>query len=425
MSAVSETKFPPSIDLVIGKCLAKLPRDRYQSAKELAIDLERIKDGKEVTTCLPLSNKQSEFMRQNERSGNIVSPAALLVFAALLSLPLSAGLIWLFTRDHSPRRPEPTAKIEKPLDTAKSPSLTLPEVADDDNVGAKEFSKSEKPYCLNKATLNGKQLKVFSFSQSFSIGNLTYFDEGLPHNLDARGECVIPADASLSLNSNSTVGEFPELLKKFKKDDLSGIAIGKGTSATIMPYVGKMTSLNYLSLPGISYDYQDLPYLSPLTKLADLHIELTPAGITSLSKTKLVGQLSRLSLRGPSNISALLKELAKSVKLEWLDLDHIMLSEADVENITAIKNLKHLSFKNMIVSPENLDQLALLPKLKSLSLHRGVTLDEKSFEVLKKFKNLKTLLLPDGQLDALQEQQLIRALPRLKRIRQPARIYQF
>ncbi|MBA4078379.1 MAG: hypothetical protein C0508_25345, partial [Cyanobacteria bacterium PR.023] len=39
---------PKSIDLVLAKCMAKSPEDRYQSAKELALDLTRVLEGKEV-----------------------------------------------------------------------------------------------------------------------------------------------------------------------------------------------------------------------------------------------------------------------------------------------------------------------------------------------------------------------------------------
>lgn len=45
---VAAGTFPPSIDLVLVKCLAKLPQDRYQSAMELAADLTSIKNGKEL-----------------------------------------------------------------------------------------------------------------------------------------------------------------------------------------------------------------------------------------------------------------------------------------------------------------------------------------------------------------------------------------
>ncbi len=53
-------KFPPSLDVVLAKALAKSPQDRYQSAKELAIDLTRIREGKDLlaySTAMAVNKK--------------------------------------------------------------------------------------------------------------------------------------------------------------------------------------------------------------------------------------------------------------------------------------------------------------------------------------------------------------------------------
>ncbi len=60
-------KFPPSLDVVLAKALAKLPQDRYQSAKELAIDLTRIREGKDLLAYSPAMalNKKKNQARKD------------------------------------------------------------------------------------------------------------------------------------------------------------------------------------------------------------------------------------------------------------------------------------------------------------------------------------------------------------------------
>ncbi len=60
-------KFPPSLDVVLAKALAKFPQDRYQSAKELAIDLTRIREGKDLLAYSPAMalNKKKNQARQD------------------------------------------------------------------------------------------------------------------------------------------------------------------------------------------------------------------------------------------------------------------------------------------------------------------------------------------------------------------------
>lgn len=55
LSDVCDIAFLPSLDVVIAKCLAKLPQDRYQLAKEMAIDLTRIKEGKNLEAYVDCS----------------------------------------------------------------------------------------------------------------------------------------------------------------------------------------------------------------------------------------------------------------------------------------------------------------------------------------------------------------------------------
>ncbi|GEM_PF-60166 len=81
-------KYPPALDRVLAKCLAKRPQDRYQSAKEMALDLGRVLEGKEVMAPELASSPQDRSAHSAKSSDRTFQ----------LSLPLilvAAGLVVL------------------------------------------------------------------------------------------------------------------------------------------------------------------------------------------------------------------------------------------------------------------------------------------------------------------------------------------
>jgi eukaryotic-like serine/threonine-protein kinase len=70
----------PELERIIGKCLEKEPENRYQSAKELAIDLRRM--------LAPGAVKTAEVPGAGRKLSKVLVPAALILVAALLGARL-------------------------------------------------------------------------------------------------------------------------------------------------------------------------------------------------------------------------------------------------------------------------------------------------------------------------------------------------
>lgn len=110
-------KYPPALDRVLAKCLAKRPQDRYQSAKEMALDLGRVLEGKAVMAPELASLSPDRSAHSTESSDRAFQlPLPLILCAAGLAAVLVAGsayfILWPTSTAHHSQQLVSTADNE-------------------------------------------------------------------------------------------------------------------------------------------------------------------------------------------------------------------------------------------------------------------------------------------------------------------------
>jgi serine/threonine-protein kinase len=96
-------RFSHSIELVVAKCLAKLPQERYQSAKEMSIDLTRIKEGKDLRDYYDKTeqNKLARYHGNNDDSSKKDKRIGVcLAFVSLVFAALTAPVLFIHIVDN-------------------------------------------------------------------------------------------------------------------------------------------------------------------------------------------------------------------------------------------------------------------------------------------------------------------------------------
>ena len=196
--------------------------------------------------------------------------------------------------------------------------------------------------------------------------------------------------------------------------------------------IGRLNDLKSLTLYGQCKGLTDetLPHLTGLTKLEELGtdgIQVSDAGLAMLTALTNLRSLSffhpSFGMKGFDGSGfAALKALPK---LERLTIAGTPFNDKGMAAVTEIKQLRDFRTWHTYQTQAGNESLAKLPELKSLWLGQrlrrydggsnAASLDDSTFAVLRKLKTLESLTLDEARLSLAALQQL-KELPRLKKL---------
>jgi serine/threonine protein kinase len=420
--------FPPGLELVLAKCLAKLPQNRYQSAKELAIDLTRIKDGKIIEGYARARNRAtlSEEEEEEDTARPRLRPTVSIFVAGGV---LSIGLVLAFATLVAIQRSTQTPKEDSTVSSTESPALVrVRKMFGDElvkfdsnptqpvpNETIERFLQAQTGFYSKSKIIGSKKVKVFSFPKQFSIGSITSINKIAVRKSEARGEVVIESGSTINFTADTIVADYTELLKFFRPDELESLSIAAADSnkESLLTNVSALSSLKELNLSHCELTERDLVSLNRLNKLKTLSIKLASTDGAALAKYKYLKQLHELHIDTPTHLTPLLRALKTSQNLDWLAIEHATLSKEDIRELASLQQLRCLVLNDSSVSNADLESLTALKHLLRLDIRRCNKLDINCIGSLKKLTSLQIVLPPDTLISPEIERELRKALPKL------------
>lgn len=421
-----DVDFPIELEEVIATMLEKSREDRYESLAEVANELLRIERGENKP--IPRERAANDIHRQNQwlpdreisledtqnRTGQraqALTKAQLLLVAALALTGLATTLYLLFPVKVKSAKTVATYEQLVPIPKGEmSESYEL--ISKEESKEINEYLASHKGSYSRTENINGKLLKVFDFPEKFSLGRIYYNQGQNGDRFEAIGTQSIPANSHTKLQGSRFVQAYPELLTRFRPDDLNWFSINEVAprNPKLATSVAHLRLLDHLDLKRCALNSIDLKVLEALKRLTVLNISQSVKS-KELAEFALLKQLRSLQLEYLEDPSVLIKTLQTYNNLECLDLRHVKLNKNDYICLSQMSRLLSLTAKDCHMTDSDVEALSKLSNLRFFNIDACNDLTSNCLASIRKFKNLRHLVLPEGLYQKQTKKKLQQLLP--------------
>lgn len=430
MAEKAGRSFPPALEAVIAKCLAKDPDDRYDTANEMAEDLSLIAQGKEPKVMQmqnAVSDKESnknsnksakgEKNRlqtdtgrrsetrdggQNEGTGislPFVAICATVALSAVLTIALGVSLIFSNEKNIPRAKGNNNLAREKgSMNQSSSQPLGGVEQGSRDTLGGADTQVVELLQSIKK---NGKFRKrdlesqfpgeiIFEFPKDMTVGKLTYssapwiFDGDaalhartelarLPEPFLCRGQLSVEKGLPLQFTMMQPVPNLG-ILSGFEGEDLSELILNRCdlSQPVSMDDLIKLKSLKSIDFRFCDLSDASLLRLNEMPKIIALDLADNPCTNQTIESLNCLKRLQKLRISADAFTDDLLKKLQGIDKIKSLHV-HGVLSLDGLKLIAQTKSLKSLTLEVAVITPELLKILKEAKSLEKVEMEECIT----------------------------------------------------
>lgn len=419
LGEVAGVGFPPELEAVVAKMLAKVPDDRYRSLAEVAsvlLTIERKYSGAPLPlgSAEPLRINEALFdtdliASENSETGESNSfekrnSKSVLAIAALFSVVAIVAIIFLCSRLWaSPAKPKvavssatyvglhPSIEPSKKQLAAELDAVEVTSSPETDKAIALFMKERKEPYFTR-----AKDGTVsFSFPDQISIGVIETIGAGGQRSYQAMGKFTLPPWRQISFTANAISLAHPELLKFFPANSLDCLKFAglKPRSAVLIDFIMRQQNLSVLDLSATEINESDLRAISGLKKLGSLSIDTSSISNRALFASKLLQRLECVGLLNLRDSTPVLQSLLASKRLNSLALMSAKLNKSDFAIIAQMSRLTSLDLSGTSIDDNDLKQLTVLRNVRFINLF-ATRITKKSVPTLRRFPALHDPVLP-------------------------------
>lgn len=455
---IGDMEYPPQLERIIAKMLAKAPEQRYQSLAETAKDLlllerslgqpsyrrtelrrtasdteldnhnrldysDQLDDRDDIDDIKPSLMERIQNSPKPLTVAVLVLAAAALLTTRILTAPKPEKKLASIEEINrtATNKKETDKKVisstresstkEEPIDTKYYDGLIRDRAQQQDPLFLPEIGP-DKPFFSKVIGKGASAVRHFTIPKELDLGTIRYGLRNAKHQ-KAQGSFDLPENEVRELEPSQAAVTHSRIFKRFQDGDFQSF-ICQGTEGShddLIENISHINSITELGMSGNDFTNASIKSIEKLRNLTNLGV--TETGITgeALAASTIPMRLKRINLKANVNASALVKAMRNSQNAAHLTLDGSNLTGADIEVLSTMPKLDKLEIGYNNLSNEDLKPLTKLKNLHSLELQGCRKLTAEIIPTMAKIVSLKRLTLGLERWSRQDQRRLHQALP--------------